>query len=398
MWRPGKAGQADEGDRQGAALGGERSMNGTRGRDSDSWAKNGRASFGRLASSATPDPSRNGRSRRFRRSRRFLITGGAGFIGSHLAEALVARGDTVVALDNLSTGRLENIAHLLGDGVELIKGSVSDAALVDECAAEADFCFHLASAVGVEMIVEDPLETLMRNVRGSNVVMHAAACHGLPVLFASTSEVYGKRDGLSLSEHGDLVLGSPSKGRWTYAIAKSFGEALVHGYHRQRGVDATVVRLFNTVGPRQTGAYGMVLPRFVQQALAGEDLTVFGTGKQTRCFTHVLDAVEALVLLSDHNGAFGNAYNVGSSTPVSILQLAGQVIERTGSGSRVLLVPYEDAYGDGFEELGIRRPDTSALRALTGWRPRRTLDVAIDDVIAYERDGEFAMPLLTDAP
>jgi UDP-glucose 4-epimerase len=320
---------------------------------------------------------------------RCLVTGGAGFIGSHLVETLLERGDSIVILDDLSTGRVENIAHLVGDRVRFIEGSVTDAALVDECMAEADVCVHLASAVGVQLIVDEPLDTLMRSVRGSNVVMHAAANHDVRVLYASTSEVYGKHSNGALSEQADLVFGSPSKGRWTYAIAKTFGEAIVHGYHQQRSVDATVVRLFNTVGPRQTGMYGMVLPRFVRQALAGEDLTVYGDGSQSRCFTHVFDTVDALVRLCEHRGAPGNAYNIGASTQVSIIDLARRVIERTGSESKIVFVPYEHAYGDGFEELGTRTPDTTALRKLTGWEPRQTLDAAIEDVITYERSREL---------
>jgi UDP-glucose 4-epimerase len=250
----------------------------------------------------------------------------------------------------------------------------------------ADVCVHLASAVGVQMIVDDPLRTLMQSVRASNVVMHSAHRHGVRVLFSSTSEVYGKHSSDALSEDDDLIIGSPAKGRWTYAIAKSYGEALIHGYRRRLGVDATVVRLFNSVGPRQTGAYGMVLPRFVGQALNDDDLTVYGSGVQTRCFTHVADTVAALVLLCEDDSANGRTFNVGSSTPVSILELAGHVIERAQSKSRIMLVPYNDAYGAGFEELGSRRPDTSALRQLTGWHPRRTVDDAIDDLIEFERN------------
>jgi UDP-glucose 4-epimerase len=326
--------------------------------------------------------SGNGHSRQ---PKRYLVTGGAGFIGSHLVETLRERGDKLVIIDDLSTGRLENIVRLLGDGVEFIEGSVTDAALVDRCMRDADVCVHLASAVGVQLIVDQPLDTLMRSVRGSNVVMHAAANHGVRVLFASTSEVYGKHSNGSLNEQADLIFGSPSKGRWTYAIAKCFGEAIVHGYHAQRGVDATVVRLFNTVGPRQTGMYGMVVPRFVRQALAGADLTVYGTGEQARCFTHVFDTVDALALLCDHEGAPGNAYNIGSSTLVSVIDLARRVIDRTESSSRIVHIPYEEAYGSGFEELGTRTPDTTALRQLTGWEPRQTLDAAIEDVVLYER-------------
>lgn len=339
-------------------------------------------------------PSRSGvpaargeRRRPGREGRRYLITGGAGFIGSHLAEALSGSGQAgkIVLVDDLSTGRIENIEPLLGDPrVQFLEGSVTNAELVDELMADADICVHLASAVGVQMIVNEPLDTLMRSVRGSNVVMHSASRHDVRVLFSSTSEVYGKHTNGALTEESDLIFGSPSKGRWTYAIAKSFGEALIHGYHGRRGVDATVVRLFNTVGPRQTGMYGMVLPRFVRQALRGEDLTVYGSGAQTRCFTHVRDTVAALMLLSENERASGRTFNIGSATPVAIAELARRVIERTGSDSGLVLVPYEEAYGDGFEELGTRRPDTTALRNLTGWQTRCTVDDAIDDVIAYE--------------
>lgn len=320
--------------------------------------------------------------------KRYLITGGAGFIGSHLTEALIDRDESarVMILDDLSTGSFENIEHLVdGDRVSFVRGSVTDAAIVDQLMREADQCIHLASAVGVQMIVNEPLDTLMKSVRGSNVVMHAATRNNVRVLFSSTSEVYGKQSHRMLSEEDDLVFGSPAKGRWTYAIAKSFGEALIHGYNRQRGVDATIVRLFNCVGPRQTGTYGMVLPRFVRQALAGENLTVYGDGKQTRCFTHVRDTVAALLALSDNDQASGQTFNIGTSSLISIHELARRVIVRSGSYSGVTLVPYEEAYATGFEELGTRVPDTSALELLTGWEAELTINDAIDDVIAYER-------------
>ncbi len=322
------------------------------------------------------------------RSKRYLVTGGAGFIGSHLVEALIERDKSarVVILDDLSTGSFENIDHLVdGDRVSFVRGSVTDAAIVDALIREADQCIHLASAVGVQMIVNEPLDTLMKSVRGSNVVMHAATRNGVRVLFSSTSEVYGKPARNLLSEEDDLVFGSPAKGRWTYAIAKSFGEALIHGYNRQRGVDATIVRLFNCVGPRQTGTYGMVLPRFVRQALLGEDLTVYGDGTQTRCFTHVGDTVAALLALSDHDEASGRTFNIGTPNLISIEELAKRVIARSGSESGLKLVPYEQAYPSGFEELGTRVPDTTALEDLTGWAPALTINDAIDDVIAYER-------------
>ena len=319
---------------------------------------------------------------------KYLVTGGAGFIGSHLVEALVERNayERIVIVDDLSSGSFENIQHLLdGDRVTFVRGSVTDSELVDELMQHADLCVHLASAVGVQMIVNEPLDTLMRSVRGSNVVMHAATRNKVRVLFSSTSEVYGKQSGALLAEGDDLIFGSPSKGRWTYAIAKSFGEALIHGYHRQRGGDATIVRLFNCVGPRQTATYGMVLPRFVRQALAGDDLTVYGDGSQTRCFTHVRDTVAALLALCDRDDTAGHTFNVGTATPISIGELARRVIARTGSESGVVMVPYEEAYASGFEELGTRLPDTSALCSLTGWQAERSVNDAIDDVIAHER-------------
>ena len=331
-----------------------------------------------------PAPARPPR----RDGKRMLITGGAGFIGSHLAETLLQRDDEVriVILDDLSTGAYENIEQLVdGERVRFVRGSATDARTVDELMRDADRCIHLASAVGVQMVVSEPLDTLMKSVRASNVIMHAAARNGVRVLFSSTSEVYGKQSHRLLAEDDDLIFGSPAKGRWTYAIAKSFGEALIHGYSRQRGVDATIVRLFNCVGPRQTGTYGMVLPRFVRQALAGENLTVYGDGKQTRCFTHVRDTVAALLALSDAGAACGRTFNIGTPNLISIHELARRVIVRSGSDSGITLVPYEQAYPSGFEELGTRVPDTTCLQELTGWEAQYTINDAIDDVIAYER-------------
>jgi UDP-glucose 4-epimerase len=317
---------------------------------------------------------------------RYLLTGGAGFIGSHLADALVWRGHDVTILDDFSTGRRENIAHLDGlESVTVVEGSVTDAELVDELMARTDACVHLAAAVGVQLIVDNPLETLLRNVHGCDTVLSAGARHGVRMLYASTSEVYGKNTEGALSEDSDLTLGSPFKARWSYAIAKCFGEALAHGYHRDQGADIVAVRLFNTVGPRQTGAYGMVLPRFVRQAVAGEDVTVYGDGAQTRCFIHVLDTVQALVTLCEEPRATGSVFNIGNTVPISIFDLACRVIERAGSASRIAVVPYDQAYAPGFEELGRRHPDTRLLRELTGWAPIRTLDDAIDDVVAHER-------------
>ena len=317
---------------------------------------------------------------------RYLITGGAGFIGSHLVDALTTRGDSVLVLDNLSTGRRENLEHVIDSQlVEFVEGSVLDVDLLDGCMRSVDACLHLASAVGVQLVVEQPLDSLLTNVRGNDNVISSAARHRRRLLFTSTSEVYGKHSTGALSEDSDRVLGSPFKARWAYATAKAFGEALAHSYCTERGCEMIVTRLFNTVGPRQSAAYGMVLPRFVRQALAGDDLTVFGNGTQSRCFVHVLDTVHAISLLLESEEAIGNVYNIGSTTEVPIVELARRVIERVGCDSKIELVPYHEAYGDGFEELGRRMPDTTAIERLTGWRPTRTLDEAIDDLVAYEQ-------------
>ena len=317
---------------------------------------------------------------------RCLITGGAGFIGSHLVDALTTRGDECVILDDLSTGRRENVEEHLASGmVDLIDGSVLDAELVGDCMDRVDCCFHLASAVGVRLIVDKPLDSLQSNVRGSDIVISTAAERGRRLVFSSTSEIYGKNSKDGISELSDRILGSPYKSRWAYAAAKAYGEHLVYAYHRERGAESVVARLFNTVGPRQSGFYGMVLPRFVRQALAGEDITVYGNGTQSRCFTHVFDTVHALVLLMDSVDATGRVFNVGSPDEVPVVELARRVIERSGSRSTVTFVPYEDAYGEGFEELGRRKPDITAISECTGWAPSRDVDEAIDDVIAYER-------------
>jgi len=327
-------------------------------------------------------PSSTGASQRSRA----LVTGGAGFIGSHLVDVLAARGDAIVVLDDLSTGSSHNLEHIADvDAVEVIDGSTRDEELVDDLVSRADVVFHLASAVGVKLIVDRPLDSLLSNVRGTEHVLCAAARHERKVLFTSTSEVYGKNSIGALTEDADHVLGSPFKSRWAYAIAKGFGEALAHGLYQAHEAEVIVARLFNCVGPRQTGQYGMVLPRFVRQALANEDITVFGNGTQTRCFAHVSDTVQALLTLSDHSAAIGKVFNVGSDSEIPIIELARRVIERTGSDSRIRLVPYQDAYGEGFEELGRRKPDTTAIRELTGWEPTRTIDDAIDDVILHEQ-------------
>ena len=327
-----------------------------------------------------------------------MITGGAGFIGSHVADALVARRHDVVVLDDFSTGRRANIEQLVASGsAVVIEGSVTNAPLVDELMSKCDRCLHLASAVGVRLVVAHPLETLRRIVQGTDIVVSNAARHGKRVVFASTSEVYGKSSAGSLHEESDRVLGSAYKSRWSYAIAKSYGEAIAYGYHRELGADTVVVRLFNTIGPRQLGDHGMVVPRFVRQALAGDDVTVYGDGAQQRCFLHIDDAVRAILALADHAEASGRAFNLGNPEPITILALARRIIRRVGSRSRITMVDYKEAYDDGFEELGRRTPDITALRTLVGWRPQRSLDEALDDVISFHR-AQLAAEARTESP
>jgi UDP-glucose 4-epimerase len=322
----------------------------------------------------------------------FLVTGGAGFVGSHLTDSLVADGHRVTVLDNLSTGSRGNLSHALGSGrVELVEGSVLDCDTVDRCMWSADFCIHLAAWVGVERIVRRPLDALRENVLGTDVVMSAAARHRRRLLFSSSSELYGKLNQHGLTESDDRLLGSPQKSRWSYAIAKEFGEALAHAYVQECGAEMIVVRLFNTVGPRQAGAYGMVVPRLVCQALAGNPLTVYGDGAQTRCFTDVHDVVRALRQLMAADGAVGGVFNVGSSRAVRVVDLARLVIERTRSTSPIVFVPYAQAHATGFEELGNRSPDTSALRRLTGWSTYLELEQTVDSVIAFELDRALVL-------
>jgi UDP-glucose 4-epimerase len=316
----------------------------------------------------------------------YLITGGAGFIGSHLTDALLARGDNVVALDDVSTGSIDNVAHILDHpGFTLRRGTVLDHPLVTQLAGRADVVVHLAAAVGVKLIVQRPLHSLITNIRGTEIVLEACAMGDSRVLIASTSEIYGKNAWEPLHEHSDRILGSPFVSRWSYSEAKAVDEILAHAYWRERGTEAIVVRLFNCVGPRQTGTYGMVMPTFVRQALEGRDITVFGTGEQLRCFCHVADTVEAMIALIDHPDSPGEPFNVGAMNEISINDLAALTIERTGSSSSVVHVPYDVAYEEGFEDMERRVPDTSKLETLTGWKATRTLERTIDDVIGYER-------------
>ncbi len=321
---------------------------------------------------------------------RFLITGGAGFIGSHLSDALLGQGHRVHILDDLSTGSMENVAHLKAhDRFGYTIDSAADARLVAELVDEADIVFHLAAAVGVELIVESPVRTIETNVHCTEVVLAQAAKKRRPVVIASTSEVYGKSTALPFREDGDLTLGPTSIGRWAYACSKAVDEFLAVAYWKERKLPTVVVRLFNTVGPRQTGLYGMVVPRFVRQALAGQTVTVYGDGRQQRCFCHVSDVVKALIDLSMHEEASGEVFNIGSEEEIRIIELAEKVIAMTDSESSISLVPYDEAYEEGFEDMVRRIPDTSKLRALTGWERTRSLDDVIRDVIESHRTASI---------
>jgi len=322
---------------------------------------------------------------------RVFITGGAGFIGSHLATRFLDRGDRVLVLDDLSTGSMDNIAHLAGrEGFEHRIGSALDVPLVAECLDRCDVTVHLAAAVGVRLIVERPVHTIETNIRATEVVLAAAAKKQKPVLLASTSEVYGKSAKLPFGEDDDLQLGPTTHSRWAYACSKALDEWLGLAYHREKGVPVTVVRFFNTVGPRQTGRYGMVLPTFAAQALAGDPITVYGNGTQSRCFGHVQDAVEALLRLLDTPACIGGVFNVGSDEEVTMLRLAELVREAAGSDSRITLVPYEAAYAEGFEDMQRRVPDLAKLERAVGFRPRTPLSTIIADVVADQRGRRAA--------
>ncbi|HEY3353991.1 MAG TPA: GDP-mannose 4,6-dehydratase [Polyangia bacterium] len=318
----------------------------------------------------------------------YLITGGAGFIGSHLSEELLRQGHKVTIIDDLSTGSMANIAHLKThrDFAYVIE-SIDDQRTLAELVDEADYIYHLAAAVGVKLIVESPVRTIESNVHGTEVVLRAAAKKHKPVFIASTSEVYGKSNDIPFREDGDLVMGATTKGRWSYACSKAIDEFLAIAYFKERKLPTVVARLFNTVGPRQTGRYGMVVPTFVRQAVRGVPITVYGDGTQRRSFTHVTDVVRALVGLMTKEEAYGQVFNIGNNRECSILELAEQVKAAAGSSSPIELVPYEKAYEPGFEDMPRRVPDTGKLHALLGWEPTIQLDRIIRDVLAFERDS-----------
>lgn len=315
-----------------------------------------------------------------------LITGGAGFIGSHLAEQLLGDGHEVVVLDNLSTGRLENIEALRAHRrLQFVKGDISDVSLVQLLAAECDVIFHLAAAVGVQLIADDPVRTIETNIGGTETVLAIANKFGRRILIASTSEVYGKSESIPFREEDDIVLGSTRLSRWSYACSKAVDEFLGQAYYQQYGLDVVIARLFNTIGPRQTGRYGMVVPRFVQWALKDEPICIYGTGTQSRCFCYVQDVVDALIGLMQCDRAVGQIFNVGSSEEVSIKQLADRIIELTDSRSTHQLVPYEVAYGRPIEDMMRRVPSTERIHSIIGWQPKTSLEQTLDVIITERR-------------
>jgi UDP-glucose 4-epimerase len=313
---------------------------------------------------------------------KYLITGGAGFIGSHLAEKLIFRGDQVVVLDNLSTGSVNNLSGIK-DKSEFEHGNILDKSVIDKLVSKCDYVVHLAAALGVFNIVNKPLESLITNLQGSEVVLEACDKYRKPVLIASTSEIYGKNEKVPLNEEDDRIIGHPLKSRWSYSEAKAVDESLAYFYYLENTLPIRIVRFFNTVGPRQVGHYGMVVPRFISAALKNEPLSVYGSGDQIRCFCHVDDAVRALLLVMDSDKAVGKVFNVGNNQQISIMELAKKVIEITGSSSKIEKIAYKDAYPEGFEDMQQRVPDISKIKRVLGWTPEINLDQIIKDIAAF---------------
>jgi UDP-glucose 4-epimerase len=313
---------------------------------------------------------------------KYLITGGAGFVGSHLTEALVSRDDHVVVFDNLSTGSTSNLAGV-SEKINFEQGNIIDKSVINKLVAESDYVVHLAAALGVFTIINKPLESLTTNLRGSEIVLEACDKYSKPVLIASTSEIYGKNDKVPLGEEDDRIIGHPLKSRWSYSEAKAVDESLAYFYYLENNLSIRIVRLFNTVGPRQVGHYGMVLPRFVSAALKNEPLSVYGSGDQIRCFCHVKDAVKALLLVMDSEKAVGQVFNVGNNSQISIMDLAKKVIEIIGSKSSIEKIEYEKAYPKGFEDMQRRVPDISKIKQVLGWEPKINLEQIIKDIAAF---------------
>jgi UDP-glucose 4-epimerase len=312
---------------------------------------------------------------------KILITGGAGFIGSHLTDRLVADGHQVTVLDNLATGQRENLSsHLKAGSIEFFEGSILDLPLLDKLVSTTEYVFHLAAAVGVFNIVNHPLDSLMTNIRGTENVLEAAHKHSKPVFVTSSSEVYGKNVSDSLKESDDRILGAPTTLRWSYSEAKAIDESLAYAYWVENKLETRIVRFFNTVGPRQLGAYGMVVPRFVKAALNNEPITIYGTGEQTRCFGHVDDAVDAVVRVAFSEKTIGKVINIGNNFEISINDLAKKVIAQTNSASKIIYVPYEEAYGDGFEDMERRVPNIDLIKSLVDWQPSSDLTKIIKDL------------------
>ncbi len=318
---------------------------------------------------------------------KYLITGGCGFVGSHLADLLLEQGHSVWVIDDLTTGSIQNILHLKGrKGFQYVIDSVMNEPLLAELIDQADGIFHLAAVVGVRIVVEEPIRNITTNIDSTSVVLKHASKKGKKVLLTSTSEVYGKSDRVPYGEEQDLLYGPTTKSRWSYAFSKAVDEFLALAHYRTRALPVVIVRLFNTVGPRQTGAYGMVIPRFVQQALMSESMTVYGDGRQSRCFCHVADVTRALARLMETPAALGEIFNLGSDEEISILQLAQVVQKATGSTAPITLVPYEQAYSPGFEDMQRRIPDLSKIRKAIGFRPEHNLEKIVADVVAHTRD------------
>jgi UDP-glucose 4-epimerase len=313
---------------------------------------------------------------------RYLVTGGAGFIGSHLVEKLITRGDQVVILDDLSTGMPKNLTTVEGK-FTFHKGSILDRSIIEKLVSECDYVVHLAAALGVLNIVNKPLESLKTNLQGSEIVLEACDKYRKPVIVASTSEIYGKNEKVPLSEEDDRIIGHPLKSRWSYSEAKAVDESLAYFYYLENKLPIRIVRFFNTVGPRQVGHYGMVVPRFVSAALKNEPLSVYGSGDQIRCFCHVDDAVRAILLVMDSDKAVGEVFNVGNNQQISIMELAKKVIEITDSSSKIEKIAYKDAYPEGFEDMQRRVPDISKIKRVLGWTPEINLDQIIKDIAAF---------------
>ncbi len=315
---------------------------------------------------------------------RVLITGGLGLIGSHLGQSLMQISSQIIVLDDQSTGKTKNLESIPErDRVRIVIGSITDTKLVNQLMEGVDTCFHLAASLGVNRILQEPINSYQTNIHGTENVVNAAVKNETKLFMASTSEIYGKNPTQPLTENSDRVLGSPLNIRWAYSEAKAIDESLLQMYRQERGLDFLIGRFFNTVGPRQTGSYGMVLPRFVRSALNGEDLQVYGDGKQTRVFCHVKDAVDALLSLSGREDSYGEVFNIGGEGEVSIAELAAKVIAISNSSSKIVFVPYSQAYSQGFEETYRRVPDTTKIRTLTGWKPKYSLEQIIEDVISY---------------